>query len=289
MATPLWWKNSTLEMSKCYQASHGQLRCITCHVIHNPPTHTNKVAYYRAKCFTCHTNESCKLPLEERQRQEPANDCVGCHMPKKPVAGIPHSDDTNHRIVLRAGQPLPDIAFEEPTPDLPGLLCLNKPEVERNSPLPLLTKLQAYGELMAKDPTLRTYYLQVLEELSRSAPEDPLVLGALGQKALGEGDNERAADYLSRALQGGQEYPTTFLYLGEALSGAGRVEEAAKILERAVAVWPYAAQIQKSLIVSYVTVKDYARAQEALKRYVELFPGDTFMRDMLEKVEGYEP
>jgi outer membrane protein assembly factor BamD (BamD/ComL family) len=52
---------------------------------------------------------------------------------------------------------------------------------------------------------------------------------------------------------------------------------------------PYAAQIQKSLIVSYFTMKDYARAQEALKRYVELFPGDTFMRNMLEKVEGGEP
>ena len=99
MATPLWWKNSSLEMSKCYQASHGQLRCITCHVIHNPPTHENKVAYYRERCFTCHTNESCKLSLDERMRQEPDDDCVGCHMPKKPVAGIPHSDDTNHRIV----------------------------------------------------------------------------------------------------------------------------------------------------------------------------------------------
>jgi TolA-binding protein len=68
----------------------------------------------------------------------------------------------------------------------------------------------------------------------------------------------------------------------------GGVDEAARVLERGVAVWPNAAQIQKSLIVSYVTVKDYARAQEALKGYVELFPGDTFMRDMLEKVEGYE-
>jgi len=32
-------------------------------------------------------------------------------------------------------------------------------------------------------------------------------------------------------------------------------------------------------------MKDYARAQEALKRYVKLFPGDTFMRNMPEKVE----
>jgi len=223
------------------------------------------------------------------RRQEPADDCVGCHMPKKPVAGIPHSDDTNHRIVRRAGQPLPEIAFEQPTPDLPGLLCINKPEGEASEPLPLLTKLSAYGEIMVKDPSLRTYYLEALEQLSKSAPGEPLVLGALGQKALAEGDNSRAADYLSRALEAGQEYPTTFLYLGEALSRTGRVQEAAKVLERGVAAWPYAAQIQKSLILSYITLKEYARAHEMLKRYVELFPGDTFMRDMLEKVEGGKP
>ena len=52
---------------------------------------------------------------------------------------------------------------------------------------------------------------------------------------------------------------------------------------------PYAAQIQKSLIISYVTMKDYARAQEALERYVELLPGDTFMHRMLEKVEWGKP
>jgi hypothetical protein len=58
---------------------------------------------------------------------------------------------------------------------------------------------------------------------------------------------------------------------------------------RSVTIWPYAALIQRSLLVGYVTPKEYARAHGALKRYVELFPGDTFMRDMLEKVEGYEP
>jgi len=48
-------------------------------------------------------------------------------MEKRPVAGIAHSSDTKHRIVRFPGQPLPDVAFEKPTPDLPGLLWLNRP------------------------------------------------------------------------------------------------------------------------------------------------------------------
>ncbi len=285
LATPLWWKNSSLEMSKCFEASHGQLRCITCHVIHDPPTRDNKVAYYRERCLTCHNNKSCKLELDERLRQEPANDCVGCHMPKSPVAGIPHSDDTNHRIVRRAGQPLPESVFQQATPDLPGLLCLNLPEGESSAPLPLLTKWRAYGEVLAKDPSLEKYYQDALEQLRKSAPEEPFVLGALGQKALAEGDYSRATDYLSRALAAGQEYPLTFVYLGEALSRDGRGQEAAQVLERGVAAWPYAALVQKSLILSYINLKDYPRAHELMKRYVELFPGDTLVHDLLEKVE----
>jgi len=289
MATPLWWKNSSLEMSKCYQASHGQLRCITCHVIHNPPTAENRVAYYREKCLTCHPDASCRLPLKERMQQEPANDCVGCHMAKKAVAGIAHSDDTYHRIVRRAGQALPESAFEQPTPDLPGLLCLNRPKGEPSDPIPLLTKLLGYAEVMVKEPSLREYYLATLKELSASAPDDPQVLATLGHKALAEGDNARAADYLSRALERGAEYPTAYVELGEALSRAGRVEEAAKVLERGVADWPYVALLQKSLVLRCITLKQYQRAHELMKRYVELFPEDSFMRDMLAKVEGGRP
>jgi hypothetical protein len=291
MATPLWWKNSSLEMSKCYQASHGQLRCITCHVIHNPPNPANKVAYFREKCLTCHANSSCRLPIEERMKQQPANDCVGCHMPKKPVAGIAHSDDTSHRIVRRPGQPLPDSAFEQPTPDLPGLLCLNKPKDRAGEPVPLLTKLLGYAEaeVMTKEPSLAKYYLATLEELKKSAPDNPQVLAALGHKALSEGDSMRAADCLSRALKGGAEYPTVYMDLGEALSRAGRAEEAARVLEWGVRDWPYVAMLQKSLILNYINLKQYSRAHELMSRYVELFPQDLFMRDMLAKVENGRP
>ena len=39
---PLWWKNSTLELSRCYQASHGRLTCGTCHSIMLPSRRTKR-------------------------------------------------------------------------------------------------------------------------------------------------------------------------------------------------------------------------------------------------------
>ena len=117
---PLWWKNSSVELSKCYQATHGQLTCIRCHSIHAAPQPQGKSAYYGARCLSCHKESDCKLSLASSERTQAADDCIVCHMEKRPVAGISHSNDTKHRIVRFAGQPLPDVAFEQPQPDLPG-------------------------------------------------------------------------------------------------------------------------------------------------------------------------
>lgn len=289
MLTPLWWKNSQLGMSRCFHDSNGALRCITCHVIHNPPTQENKVAYYREKCLTCHTNESCKLSLQERMRQEPANDCIACHMPKRPVAGIPHSDDTSHRIVRRVGQPYPDYAFDEPSPDLPGLVCIDRRGEDATRPVPPLTKLLAYAEVSQNNPLLSRYYYEVLEQLRKSAPDQPSVLAALGRKALQEKDDAKAVEYLTRALQNGADYADTYIDLGEALAHMGRVEESAKVLQQGVAVWPFSPEIQKALVLRYVTLKQFPQAHEAVKQYVALFPEDAFMRGVLARLEGRNP
>jgi len=288
IVAPLWWKNLNLQMSRCFHDSNGELTCITCHVIHHPPTQENKVAYYRERCFTCHNNQSCEIALQERLRQDPPNDCVGCHMPKKPVAGIPHSDDTSHRIVRRVGQPYPDYAFDEPTQDLPGLVCINRQGEDAIRPIPSLTKLQAYAAGMAKDPRLSHYYYDLLEQLQTSMPNDPTVLACLGRKAIMDKEDMKAVEYLNRALQNGSNFEATYIDLGEALAHVGQVEESAKVLEQGVVAWPFSADIQKALVLRYVTLKQFAKADEALKRYVALFPEDTFMRGIQAKVEAHD-
>lgn len=290
METPLWWKNSSLQLSKCYQASQGRLTCITCHVIHHPPTHENQVAYFRAKCLACHADGDCKLPGEERRRQKPENDCVGCHMEKRAVAGIAHSSDTKHRIVRGAGQPLPEVAFRQPTPDMPGLLCLNKPDEKANDPVPSLTKLIAYLEVMKREPSLHDDYLDVLGQLSESAPDDPVALVCLGMKALvEEKDYPRAAQYLSRAVERGAEEPTTFLYLGQALSRNGQDSEALSVFQRGLSAYPYDLPLRAGVAMEYLRLHQTQRALEAMRRQLELFPEDALMRDMMKKVEGHAP
>jgi hypothetical protein len=285
---PSWWKNSSMEMSKCFQASGGKLRCVSCHSIHKPPTPATRAAFYREKCLTCHSTKRCALPVAERLKQSPDNDCAGCHMVKRPVGGIAHSSLTNHRIMRRPGQPLPDIAFEEEDPALPGIIYLNPPPGGAST-LPALTRLGAYGEIMKKQPALSEQYLKVLDDLARNQPDDPIVLAALGRKAWYEKNYPQAVEYLSKAREKGSDATTTFLDLGNALAGMGRLEDAVTVFKEGIEVSPYAQVLQKSLALNYIGLKQYPKAYEVMKRYVELFPEDSFMRGLLQKVEAGRP
>src|SRR6476620_5603928 len=91
--------------------------------------------------------------------------------------------------------------------------------------------------------------------------------------------------YLSNALEHGSELTTTYADMGDAMSGAGRHREAAAVLERGIEASPYAPVLYKSLALEYITLKQYPRAHELIKRHVELFPEDSFMRGLLQKIE----
>jgi hypothetical protein len=270
---PLWWKNSTLEMSKCYQASHGRLTCSTCHSIHRTSRPEDEKSAYRAACLSCHQETSCTLKPSDSKRVAVVDYCVDCHMEKRPVAGIAHSNDTKHRIVRYPGQPLPEVAFEQPRPDLPGLLWLNRPAGNTGARIPDLAQLEAYFTAARKDPSLWPYWMKKLEELSKTTPGDPQVLNALGAVALAQKkDNAKAADYFERALKQGSEEPSTFLNLAAALENQGQAQEAQAVLERGVAAYPYSGPLVEKLAERYFTGGQTWRAQNLVWQYRALFP-----------------
>lgn len=282
---PLWWKNSSLELSKCYQATHGRLTCITCHSIHHGDQPEDKVAFYRNRCLACHNEKSCKLALDDPARVGAANNCIDCHMERRAVAGIAHSNDTKHRIVRYPGQPLPDVAFEQPKPDLPGLLWLNRPEGS-SAPLPDLTQLEAYWTVAAKDPTLAPYLFERLDRLSKAAPNEPVVLTCLGAVALsGKKDNAKAAGYFSRALQHGSEEPSTYINLATALENMGRHQEAEATLERGVAAYPYWGPLVARLAQQYENDGQDWRARVLIQQYGKDFAEDPTVREALQQMK----
>jgi hypothetical protein len=273
--------HASMKMSKCYQATNGKLGCLTCHDPHQQPSPAQAPSYLRSKCMECHSERSCRFDLGARRNTLPADNCIGCHMPKRTVQRISHSALTNHRIPsdpqVRSKIP----AKPESSPNLPGLQILNAPD----SPvrLPLVTRLAAYGELLTRAPGLQSGYFELLDEASRSAGEDPLVLIALGHKALAESKPEAVA-LLRKAEQKGVPSAILYLDLSEALTQAGQAAESVAALERGQRLFPFSPAIRKHLVLGYIREKTYDKAKVALESYVQDFPEDDFMRGLLRQV-----
>jgi hypothetical protein len=267
-------------LSKCYRASGGGLSCISCHDPHLEPSSEEAPAYFAKKCLTCHKENSCTLPLEVRQHKQPSDDCAGCHMPKRDVQEISHSSITNHRILRRTDEPFPEFAFQQTTPGLPDLIHLNPVPGQKDPALPELVLLSAYGELADQHPEYLKRYYEVLGQLERTNPANPLVLAALGTRDLQAGKYEDAVTHLERALDSGAARTILYSELAEALGKLDRAREAVAVLRKAVDLDPFNSVVQRALIVQLIQLKDYAGAETALESYVERFPEDSFMRQM---------
>ena len=128
-------------------------------------------------------------------------------------------------------------------------------------------------------------YFAVLHDLERTAPENPLVQAAIGNRELHAGRYQEAVEHLERALDTGR--PRTVLYtdLADALIKLDRTSDAVTLLRRATDVDPFNAALRKTLIVQLIQVKDYANAKMEMEDYVKRFPEDSFMRQMLARAQ----
>jgi Tetratricopeptide repeat len=276
----------SMTLSKCYRSSAGRMSCISCHDPHMQPTAEEAPAYYAAKCLKCHTNKSCQIPLDTRLHRQPSNDCAGCHMPKRDIQVISHSSATNHRILARPDEPFPDITFHQTTSVLPDLIDLDPAPGRQNAALPSLTLLQAYGELAAEKPQYVAPYLAVLASLEKSDPDNALVQAAVGRREVKSGNFAAAVEHLQRALSLAPPQATTCADLADALTHLDRKNEAVTWLDKSIQLDPFNPFTQRTLIVRLIELKNFARARAALEHYVEVFPQDTFMRQMLAKARA---
>lgn len=273
----------SMTLSKCYRGSSRGLSCISCHDPHVQPSKTEASAYFAKRCAACHTDTSCKVPLPVRLKQNPPNDCAGCHMRKQDIGVILHSSATSHRITARPDEPPPEAAFHQTTAALPDLIHLSAAPGQNNAAPSSFVLLQAYGELMDKAPEYRARYLTLLNEMEHSQPENALVQASLGRRDLLDGHPAEAATHLKRALILGPPQAITYADLAEAESKLGQHIEAISSLEKAVELDPFNAVFQKKLVLRLIETKQYSRAEAALERYVQTFPQDSFMRQMLER------
>lgn len=269
-----------MSMSKCYRGSGGELRCATCHDPHIEPTQAEAPEHFNKICMDCHAKRVCTLPMAARRATSPPDNCIQCHMPRREAPEIAHSSLTNHRILARPGEPWPEAAYQQTTPELPDLIHLDRVP-GRNDQLPLLSLLDAYGELIDRYPEYRAPYQKVLSELEKSDPNHANVQFALGRRDLEAKAFDDAVRHLQQSLQLNPEQALACGYLAQALAGRGDLPGAIAASDKAVALDPYNPVLRKTQIDELIAAQQYDRAQAAMEVYLDMFPEDDFMRKML--------
>lgn len=289
--SPFLQQYELMIMSKCYGASGGKLHCITCHDPHRQPSAAEAPVYYRQKCFLCHTDKSCALPLKVRLQKPSADNCIGCHMPKQNLKVISHSAITNHRIISYKGEPFPEAIYHQSSPRSPGLIQLDAVPGSNAAP-PLLTLLQAYGHLLAQNPVFGPKYLALLRQLEGSEPENPIVRSAVAREELSTGTakaNEAARRDLARAIKLGSTEPSDYELWAKTLAQTGNLKGAITVLQQGVVFDPFYPRFYQDLARSYLASKQYSEALQTIRQELKIFPEDSFMRGIMNTFKASGP
>jgi hypothetical protein len=232
-----------LRQSKCYQKAPG-LTCVTCHDPHAKSRPADPVAFYRQKCLDCHAQKPCSVPPETRLKQNPADNCSACHMPRGDTE-VPHLAFTHHRIGKHTGRPNAD-------PMLKG--AQNLVAIEDNPRLNEFDRARnlgmAYAAVAPEVPRqdAKTYWIRAranLEIAYRGGARDAEMIFALAEEAFEERDVRRAATFAREALASGNLPPAKrgrSLYILAAYEGSVRNDPSASaaLMEQAVRVRRFA-------------------------------------------------
>ncbi len=282
----------SMTLSKCYRAS-GNLRCTSCHDPHVEKTGSQAAADYRTRCLTCHESHGCALAPSERHKTDPPDDCAFCHMPKRTVATITHAALTDHRVTVGSEEPLPEEAFASGNKFNPGLIHLTAMQGDTRTNTPDVTLFQAYATLVQEGhEELRPPMNDVLERLSRTSPDDPVVLSALARRAAEKNTPESsgvAISYFTRAIKAGSTERNNFLLLAGLYSRAHKTIEAIDVLRNGMKANPYSPEFPESIAAQYIDMGDYRSAVEAIRGGLQLFPDDPALRLLRKKIQSAGP
>ena len=256
-----------MRASRCFQKSEGKFGCCSCHDPHSKPREAELVAVYRKKCLACHEHQACRLPEAERMTLQSDDSCIACHMPKLGASDVPHTSQTDHRVLKR------------PTQDLPAN-STGLPDIYDNAEtrLPRAAVDYARGLWLAEnaekktDRTLAARAIPLLTGALKEFPDDTRILNGLGTASAVSGRFEDSLNYWKKSLAIDPDGEQTLEMLMITLHNNGRQGEAKTYLERLLKLNPYKATLWGRYAGLLSRDGEWNGAIEAAKKSMELDP-----------------
>jgi hypothetical protein len=277
-----------LALSTCARQSKGNMWCGTCHDPHEQPVDAK--TYFHARCLSCHgaalvsshaAHNAPQTCCALNPHPKPGgDDCIGCHMPRRPAKDGGHTAFTDHRITRL---PEPEAEGDEPQ----NLVAWHKPRgglAKRNLGL---AYIEAGRTLQSAKYMLQGYPLLVgcLPEF----PNDPAVLTGIGVVLLGTGRTTEAAAAFEHAAGLEPNVASHYIDEGFALNQAHDRVRAIENLERALQIDPLLKPAYQKLAEIYLQDHERAKARQTFERYLKAFPESIEVQVALRTIASASP
>ncbi|HEV2349928.1 MAG TPA: multiheme c-type cytochrome [Terriglobia bacterium] len=246
-----------LALSMCARKSGGKLWCGTCHDPHFQPS--NPRTYFREKCLSCHGAVLLKT------HAKPNLDCIGCHMPRRPVTDGAHTVFTDHRIARRP----PPARATVPAHESLSLVAWHEPQgalAQRNRGIADIK----VGERQESFPLVNQGF-DLLRDCWGKFPKDPPTLTGLGDALLTAGQGAEAAAAFEQAIQIEPHDAVLYLHAGLAWKQAGELQKATEDFEKVLQLDSLMEQPYRELISIYSQTHNSEKADEVHARFMKAF------------------
>lgn len=260
--------------SVCYIKSKGRLGCISCHSPHSIPNAQDRVRFYRNRCIQCHGDDQteCSVAVTDRLAAVPEDSCIHCHMPSAAASDVPHTAQTDHRILRRY------VAGEDHAPG--NRLTL----FERNDfPLSNAEFQRALGLRLESTAATRSDAQSALQLLSPAIASgaDVAAVTAASWLLLRLGDFENAGRLADQAISQENGHESALEARAIAFQQSQEFSAALQAVDRILAVAPWSAVIHSQRAEILLELERPEEAIMALEKSLNIDPTQIPQRKQL--------
>ncbi len=267
-----------LVRSACWKESDGKLWCGSCHAVHTVTAKSDRTAFFRRRCLTCHTVSARECSAPADQRRAAHDDCIACHMPSKPINTVAHSVQVDHTISRTHREPAPSpqtSATEDGTlVPFPGSSAGDRE----------LGLAYASEALPKNNRALGIKAFQLLKKAADAHPEDSSLAVQLAQLYDRMGQEQQACDLFARAVKQGVSGTGALVNLGTCQAKNGDVEGAMKLWSQALQRNPALEAASLNLAIAQSQLGQTESARTTLQTALRYDPFSQRVRQLLQSL-----
>jgi tetratricopeptide (TPR) repeat protein len=263
-----------LAQSACKRASGDKLWCGTCHDPHTAPEPSEKVAYFRSKCLSCHQAQECHAAEEARRAN--GDSCIACHMPRGSTSDIQHVVFTDHSIRRR---PIAASAVSSSQSEL-------VPYPSYTATTRDLALAYAVVALRDNNPADRDRAFPLLKQAAEQGTADAQALAYLAEFYRDAKDDAHALPIYQQVWRMDKSQYAAAAALGAYQMQSGNLAEAIELWRQALALNPAMTLVRVNLARALLRTGNPNEAKMTLEKALQFNPASPEARDLLRQLSG---